>query len=222
MEDSQKIIENINYIHDNYLSDIAESTIFNTKEKIFIEQCKVTFNSKIDNDILQKNIKLLLHNYEKVNGLNPIESLSFQDILKTINLTAIILTCYNLSFYDFVEVVEPTSDHVELKVDEKVNKNVEKFIKHYVSIYEFIEFCKNTHGFDNQRICLELKNMYNGLKCSSMFNHFLDKSRDIIGSLFNSKNGGGNKWKNKYLKYKKKYLNIKKNQRIKQYNKTNF
>jgi hypothetical protein len=217
MEDLQEIIKNIKYIHDNYLDGIAKSTIFTGGFKIFIEQCKKTFDSILNNTILEKNKKLIFDNYQKVNKLSPYESSSSKDILKIINLTAIILTCYNLPFYEFEDSTEKlrdssgkVEDHVELKVVEEVNKNVQNFITHYVSIYEFIEESKNTPGYDEQITCLQLKQKYDGINCHNMLKYFLEKTKKILGFLFSHRQIGGNKWKHKYLKYKKKYLKIKK------------
>jgi len=128
--------------------------------------------------------------------------------LKTIKLTAIILTCYNLSFYEFVDSAEVSKSsppgkadvHVELKASENVNQNVQIFITHYESIYEFIELSKNTPGNDNKRICLELKNTYDGLNCDNMLQSILRRTGHTLGLLLGSKRIGGNKWKYKYLK----------------------
>jgi hypothetical protein len=215
MEKLPQIIDNIRFIHENYLSDIVKSTIIEHRLKALIEECKRTFDPTFNNAILEKNKKLIIDNYIKENGLNPEESSAKEVILKTLNLTAIILTCYNLSFYEFIDTVKvrgSTGDasHVELKAVEVVDVNVQNFLNHYITIYEIINYYRNRQGYDNLRICLELKKMYNGLICDDKLKCFLDQTKHILGSLFNRSHTGGNKLRNKYLKYKKKYIELKK------------
>jgi hypothetical protein len=214
MESLSQIIDNIRFIHENYLSDIVKSTIIEPKLKAFIVQCKKTFSSKFNCVILERNKKLIIDNFIKENELNPEESINSKVIFKILNLTAIILTCYNLSFYELKDSVNvrrsiDNVDHVELKAVEVVDENVKNFLNHYITIYEIIDFYRNKQGYDNIRICLELKKMYDSLICGDKLKYSLDQNKHILGSLFNRSQAGGNKLKNKYLKYKKKYIELK-------------
>ena len=206
MERYQQAIGIIRFINENYLEGIANSTGIESTQKQFILSAMSNFDINIREENFLANKIKLTEQYIKKYRRRPEETLAREEIVHALDVTNLIIIIYKLTNFatntteDFVDVGDTNITDAFFE-----DNQISEFLKLYLVIYQRIKLEKYTLGYSDARICLNLKEYYNGISCNQ-FDRFMNAA-NIILRLFSIQRR--NQWEHKYLKYKKKYLDIK-------------
>lgn len=190
-EEEKNIIKRIKLIYDKYIIPI----IIKRSPKLYsLISCKKQF--LIEREIYNENKKNLIHNLDKLNIPHTEEF---------INVTAVILTVFNLS----LEIKKELKD-AKTTVSVDYDKYVIKLLVLYLSLYYNIKYLQEDNIATENDICLKIKENYDEILCENEeidnYDDGWKKFKELTEKIYYKR---PDKWYYKYKKYKKKYIIIK-------------